>query len=298
MTVQDEERLAATAIDAGYYGEAIRLLRPLAERNSEYALLMLGWIYDTGAAGASDKEAARAYYEHAASRGSAAAYLYLGWLLLGSGEESQAYRAFEAGAQLGSEECRLELEKSETSRCEELAAKAVKTGNYKEAFRLLQPLAERNSEYALHTLGCMFETGAVGPADKNAARSYYERAVALGSASACFNFGRVLLAEGQEAEARAAYEIGAKGGDVACMSKLGRMLVEGRGGPADVSGGSAWLKKATARGHIFAQRTLLEIELHKATSVFERLIVKTKIIVLAVKGAKELLVNGRTDNLT
>ena len=48
MTVLADEQLAAQAVEAGAYEEAVRLLRPLVERNSEYALLTLGWIYETG----------------------------------------------------------------------------------------------------------------------------------------------------------------------------------------------------------------------------------------------------------
>lgn len=59
----------------------MRLLRPLAERGSEHALLTLGWILEKGAAGATDKEAARLHDERAAALVSAAAHLELGRLL-------------------------------------------------------------------------------------------------------------------------------------------------------------------------------------------------------------------------
>ena len=160
MTVQDDEQLAAQAVEAGAYEEAVRLLQPLAERSSEYALLTLGWIYETGATGTSDKDAAQAYYEHAAAGGSASAYLYLGRLFLGKGEEVQARTAFEAGAQLGDGECKSELRQLDNNRVEQLAAEAIDAGAYEEAVRLLQPLAEGNSEYALLTLGWIYETGA------------------------------------------------------------------------------------------------------------------------------------------
>src|SRR5688500_3887057 len=109
MTVQDDEQLAARAMEAGAYEEAVRVLLPLAVRNSEYALLTLGWIYETGALGAPDEDAALSYYEHAAAQGGASAYPYLGWLRWGKGEVMQARAAFEAGARLGNDECKSAL---------------------------------------------------------------------------------------------------------------------------------------------------------------------------------------------
>jgi hypothetical protein len=59
MTQQNDELLAARAIENGAYEEAIRLLMPLAERKSEYALLTLVCIHETGANGSPIKPAAR-----------------------------------------------------------------------------------------------------------------------------------------------------------------------------------------------------------------------------------------------
>ena len=82
MSFQSDEQVAARAIETGAYDEAVRLLRPLAERNSAYALLTLGWIYEAGVTGTPDDDAARSLYEDAVSHGSPDACLYLGRLLL------------------------------------------------------------------------------------------------------------------------------------------------------------------------------------------------------------------------
>ncbi len=288
MTVQDNARLAAEAIEAGAYEEAIRLLRPLARDNSEYALLSLGWLCETGATGAPDKEAARSYYERAASHGSASANLYLGWLHLGNGEEVQARVAFERGAELDDADCKAALARLADSAAEQLAAQAIEAGDYEEAVRWLRPLAESNSEYALLSLGWLYENGALGT-DKEAARRYYKRAADNGSAPACFELGRLLSGQGDETQARSAYEKGAERGDVPSMSRLGRMMVEGRGGPTDSGAGIDWLEKAAAEGHIHAQRTLLGIEELEAKSLLEKLSVKMKIVSLAKKGAIEMV---------
>jgi TPR repeat protein len=162
MTIHDDEQHAARALEAGNYEEAARILRSLAERNSQYALLSLGWIYETGAIGDLDKERARLYYERAAAEGSASACLYLGRLLLGNGEDKEARVAFEAGAKLDNDECKYELEKLADRDAEQRAAQALEAGSYEEATRILRPLAERNSQYALLSLGWIYETGAIG----------------------------------------------------------------------------------------------------------------------------------------
>src|SRR5438132_1122261 len=112
-----------------------------------------------------------------------------------------------------------------------LADQAMEAGDYEQAVRLLSPLAERNSEYALLTLGWIYETGAIGTPTQDVARSFYERAASLGSAAACFSLGRIFYRDGEYAQAREVYRAGAERGDIACMSELGRMMVEGRGGP-------------------------------------------------------------------
>jgi TPR repeat protein len=288
VSLQNDESIAGHAIEAGAYEDAVRLLRPLAERNSEYALLTLGWIYETGAIGAPDKDAARSFYEHAASQGSATACLYLGRLLWRDAQEIEARAAFERGAQLNNDECKSDLARLVNNAEEKLADEAFKEGAYEKAIRLLRPLAERNSVFALLTLGFICETGVTGPPDWDTARSFYERAAAQGSGSANFELGRLFKGQGEEAQARAAFEAGAELGDLPSMERLGRMMVAGRGGAIDVDAGTAWLEKAAARGHIFAQRTLLGLEARKTKSLFRKVAIAVKFVALGVKGAKEM----------
>jgi TPR repeat protein len=295
MPVEHDEYLAGQAMNAGAYEEAVRLLRPLAERNSEYALLALGWIYETGATGAPDRNAARTYYEGAAAQSSATAYLYLGKLLLRDRREMDARAAFETGAQLNNDECKSELARLADEADEELARKAIEEKAYEEAVRLLRPLAERNSERALIALGWIFERGDTGAPDWKAARSYYERAASQGSTAGCFELGRLLNRQGEEAQARAAFEAGAERGHLPSMSRLGTMMIEGRGGPTDLDVGTSWLERAAADGHIFARRKLLAAEARNAKSIFKKLAVTMKIVALAIKGAKEMSKDPNSD---
>jgi hypothetical protein len=180
---------------------------------------------------------------------------------------------------------------------EQLAWQAMEEGNYDEAVRLLTPLAHRNSEFALLSLGWIYETGATAAPDKDAALSFYTRAVSQGSAAGSFDLGRLLLDRGEEAKARSAFRAGAEKGDLPSMSELGRMLLEGRGGPSNVEDGWNWLERAAEQGHIFAQRTLLAIEDDSARSITEKLSVKLRILRLALKGGREIWRDRYSDKM-
>ena len=295
MSLQSDEFRAGQAIKAGDYDQAVRLLRSLAERDSAYALVTLGWIYETGATGASDKQAARSFYEHASAQGDATACLYLGRFLWREGQEVEARKAFERGAQLHNEECRSELVRLTDWADEKAAERPMEEGNYEEAARLLRPLAERNSRFALRCLGFLCETGVTGAPDMEAARSYYELAASQGCAEDYHELGRFLTAVGDEVHARAAYEAAARLDYVPSMSELGRMMVEGFGGPADEAVGRVWLEKAAAQGHTFARRTLLALQESDARTLLQKLSVKIKIARLAFAGARVLARGGDSD---
>jgi uncharacterized protein len=297
MIVRDTEQFAAQAIEVGNYEEAVRLLEPLVEHNSEYALLSLGWIYETGATGPVDKKTACFYYELAVAAGNADAYFYLGRLFLSNGEDAQAREVFQSGAQLDNIECKSQLAILADKDIEQLAAKAIEERNYAEAACLLQPLVEHNSEYALLSLGWIYETGATGPVDKKTARFYYELAANQGSADAYYELGRLHSSNSEESLARIAFEAGAERSNIPCMSRLGEMMVKGRGGSIDIAMGTEWLVNAAKQGHIFAQRSLLDIEENNAKSLFEKLSVKRKIVSLMKRGATKMWKDPDSDKL-
>jgi TPR repeat protein len=296
VSLQSDEALAAQAMEAGAYDEAVRLLRPLAERNSAYAHLALGWIYEVGATGSPSEDAARSLYEQAAALGNATACLYLGRLLWRSGDESGAKAAYERGAELGNDEAKSELAQLADFVDDGLARKAMADGDYAEAVCLLRPLVERNPECAV-ALGWIYETGAAGTVDEAAARTFYERATAHGSVSAYFELGRFLQLHDEDARARAAFEVGAAQGHLPSMSRLGTMLIEGLGGPTDVEAGTAWIVKAAEGGHILARRKLLGAEARETKSLFKKVAIAVRIMALGIEGAREMSKDPNSDKV-
>lgn len=153
---------------------------------------------------------------------------------------------------------------------------------------MLRPLADRNSKFALLSLGSIYERGITVAPNWEMARSYYERAANEGSVTGYFELGRLLKRKGDLAQARAAFEAGAERGHLPSMSRLGTMMIDGQGGSRDIKAGTIWLEKAAAEGHIFARRKLLIFEKRAAKSIFQKIAVKLKVAALAFEGSKEM----------
>lgn len=81
------------------------------------------------------------------------------------------------------------------------------------------------------------------------------------------------------------------------MARLGRMLIDGNGDPADIAAGTAWLEKAAAHDNILARRTLLGLESRSTNSVLKRLAVKIRILSLVGEGAREMWRNPDSEKL-
>ncbi len=297
MTFEHKEHVAWEAMEAGNYVAALPLLKALAERNSEFALLSLGWIYETGALGAPDKPIARSFYEHAAQIGSSEAYARLGLLLKDQGETEQAERAFKQGTELGDDEFEPMLERLSDAIQAKGAYQFIEAGDYVEAHRLLEPLAARNSEYALLTLGGFYEAGNLGAPDPIIAHSYYVRAAEQGSAEAHRRIGQLWLDQDEEKQARAAFKRGAEAGNISCMYWLGEMMLQGRGGNVEANRGTEWLEAAAAQGHFYAKRKLLAIEGQHARSIFGKLFIKLRIASLIPALVKQMLKDRDSDLL-
>ncbi|MCC6480078.1 tetratricopeptide repeat protein [Sphingorhabdus sp.] len=170
---------------------------------------------------------------------------------------------------------------------ENLAAQAIEAENFLEARRLLEPLLKSNSEYALTTLGWMHEAGKGLPHDKGLAIEYYEQASKLGCPEAFNSLGRVLWADGQLTEARAAFQEGAELRNLGSMNWLGVMMLRGEGGLVDVENGMRWVTAAAKGGHLAAKGQLLILEKENSKSIFRHVIYQFKRILISLRAAKE-----------
>jgi len=218
MSVTDN--LIKQAMDLDDYSEAARLSLLQGDDNSAYGFFVLGWIFDEGKIGPSQKQTARRYYECAIAAGSVEANRYLGLLLLESDDYDAAREAFVVGEGRGDNECSDLLSQLDRFESEKLANNAIASGRYEQASKLLQSLAEQDSEYALLTLGFFHQEGRLGRADLHKAKAYYQRAADLGSGDAHYRLGCIALESLDYAAAHAAFMTGADLGDDQCKKVL------------------------------------------------------------------------------
>lgn len=248
----EREKLANIAIETGEYKEALEQLQALIEQDSEYALLALGVLHQTGRLGRVDLHQAKACYQRAAELGSVEAHYRLGCAALEGLEYVAAHSAFTKGADLGDDQCKNILSKRDLFEEFEIE-KAIDSGDLRSALERLEKLADLGSANALAEIGWVYHSGQIGKTDLLLAKEYYERAIEAGNMGVYRNLGLLLLEEEEEIHARDVFLRGAKEGQPSCMYQLSRMLRNGDGGAIDTRQADIWLNTAAAQGHLVSQ---------------------------------------------
>jgi uncharacterized protein len=266
------EQLAHEAAERQDFETAKELLIPLADRSSIFALITLGWIYQHGNNRLQDKSLASEYYNKAIVAGSVEGYLHLGWLLGNEGKFAQARSMFNTGKEKGGLDFDNALVKLSTIEAEMSAYAALENTNYRQAFLTLSPHAAHDSEFTLINLGWLYHTGAGGETNKNLAYACFERAAATGSAKANYLVGFFKIQKGEEDAARATFFKGSMMEHLPSMSKLGEMMIDGRGGPININEGMHYLTRAAKRGHIASKLRLVRTKVKATTSIFRKII--------------------------
>lgn len=281
--------LASEAIDRGDYQEAARLLTPLADRDSVYALTTLGWMHENGHLGTSDRNLAREFYTRAMNLDGAEGYLQMGWLLLSENKFSESRAMFETAKEKGNEEGESALDILSCREIESLSFEAMERRDYKKALSLLSLQSEKDSEYTLLALGWLYQTGNAGPSDKQLAGEFYRRAAAIGCIDAHYRIGELELEMGKNESARIAFCNGAKLQHLPAMSRLGEMMIEGIGGPIDIDQGTKLLRSAAEQGHVLSRIRLIRMEEKLTRNIFRKLFLKIKLISIGKNALNELV---------
>jgi TPR repeat protein len=130
------------------------------------------------------------------------------------------------------------------------ARAAEAAGDYPGARDLYTKAADLGSGIAMVSLGVLYETGHLGPADFAKAQATYEMAYTMGEAKAATRIGMLHeLGRGvrkNRAEAARWFRDGARLGDPVAMTRLARLLEEGLGVRKDVAEARTWRRKAEA----------------------------------------------------
>lgn len=278
MTDEEIETLALEAIQRDDYDTAIRLLTPLAEKNSKVALLNLGWIYEHGPVGIVNKQTAREFYRKAISMGCADGYFYLGRYFWNEHMLTEAQEAFERGKELGSEKCSKEMDFVLCKMDELVAWEFFEKKDYNKVFELLYPHRDCDSDFTLNTLGTLYQTGLAGQKDPDLARTYFQRSAEIGTLDAYYRIGVLEKDLGNLEAARAAFTEGANKQHLPSMSQLGEMMIYGTGGPKDISKAENLLQHCSDGGHILSKVILSKLKIMSEKNIIKRYIMSTHIV--------------------
>ena len=186
----------------------------------------------------------------------------------------------------------MKLEESEL-----YAAKLIEREEYHEAERLLSSLADQGSIYALSALAWIAENGCTGPKDLKGAEYLYEQAISRGNTDAILDLGLLLLKGDRQNEAKIVFERGAELGSLGCTVELGWMLANGTGPGTRKEEGRKMLEEASNRGHVFAQRRLISLDLSDNPNLIKRIGLFGRLLVVAWKAFFEIYRDRRSNKI-
>ncbi|MFC0228100.1 tetratricopeptide repeat protein [Serratia aquatilis] len=137
---------------------------------------------------------------------------------------------------------------------------AYNNGDYAEALKQWQPLAEQGNALAQNSLGSMYGEGLGVVKDNAKAIEWYRKAADQGLAYAQFNLG-LMYNDGEGSvedpvQAMFWYRKAADQGVAYAQFNLGIMYINGRGVAEDPAQGIVWVRKAADKGLADAQYTL------------------------------------------
>lgn len=135
---------------------------------------------------------------------------------------------------------------------------------FREAFSILEPLAENGNNDAQVIMGVRYLVGTDGKRDPRRARKWYTKAAEQGDAEAQVELG-LMLAQGvggktDFVEAVRWFRKAAEAGSAAGQYNLGLAYQTGQGAPQDAVQGTAWYQKAAEQGEVWAQSNLGSID--------------------------------------
>jgi len=137
---------------------------------------------------------------------------------------------------------------------------ALERKDYKSAFPLLLPLAEKGSTFAQYNVGVMYANGLGIEKNEKEAVKWYQKAAAQGEADAQLNLGMMYSAgRGVEKDPKKAMEWylrAAEQGNASAQNNIGSLYFNGEGVQKDDRKAVEWYSKAARQGVAMAQNSL------------------------------------------
>ncbi len=141
---------------------------------------------------------------------------------------------------------------------------AYEKGDYRQAAKLAEPLADQGSPLAQNLLGVLFERGQGVTASRTQAAVWFERAARQGNVMAQVNLARVILDERPQSAVNWLKKAAAKNYPPA-LTTLGMLYAEGRKAPLSSQKAFNYLEKAASYGYAPSQMALAELYLTSKT---------------------------------
>ncbi|MHB8254439.1 MAG: tetratricopeptide repeat protein [Acidiferrobacter sp.] len=262
---QKSVKRAQEALESGVPG-TVALLEELAGAGSSFAMVVLGWAYETGTGVVTDTVRAEAWYQHAWDADDAEGALHLGQIYMARRDYARGDAILAAGAARGLTACAELLsqwrnKQQEIHEYETVHAILARQKVDPEAIVAeLQILAEGGSVRAMVALAHTYQHGTGVSADCRNAEIWYRRAYEQGKGkvkkSAARYLAQFYLDEKDYANAIPQFEVAAKLGSVSALRMLARMHKKGWGCKQDPYAAMALLEQAVAQGNVLAGRDL------------------------------------------
>ena len=244
--------------------EALRQLRPLAERGNADAQFKLGSLYHEGLSVSQDYTEALKWFRRAAEQGDVNAQFNLGMLYAEGGrginqDNVQALMWFNFAAAQGNTEAVqekatlvLRMTPVQIEEAQKRAREFKPESTYAAALQELKPLAEQGKVSAQFKLGLMYYKGQSLPQDYTEALKWFRLAAQQGDVYAQFNTG-FMYEKGQGvpqnyAEAAKWYRRAADQGNATAQYNLGTMHERGLGVSQDDVQALMWFNLAASQG--------------------------------------------------
>ncbi len=244
---------------------AFEELAALAPR-SVNAMLMLGWSYEHGVGTDVDLEQAKMWYQHAADKGSAKGFHYLGVVYQNQKAYSRALEAYDRAAAMGDARAQ-EAWRSLNEwwkREEELVPVREALGLLKtdpvRAYGAFRNLAEQGSAHGMLYLACAYEHGGGTAVDLQQAEAWYraafERSIGQVRKEAAYYLGCFYQKRKDYTQAREFFQAGSDLRFAPALYRLGKLYAYGLGVSRQPEKARGFFEQAAELGNLPAKRDL------------------------------------------
>ena len=153
--------------------------------------------------------------------------------------------------------------------------------DYESAYPFLLQAADERSSWAASFLGWMFEYGHYVEKNSEEALKYYLLASADGDPDALYRLGLLLVDMKRYLDAEKIFQTGMETGHLGCQYNYGWLLFKSAENESNKSLGERLVQDAASKGHLFAKRKLISIQLRQNRTILGQIKAALQIFALS-----------------